>query len=427
MDITSRNACCTRPPVFMLAATLALVASVHTQAEDPFRISPTESVLALSVATVEPSARELLSAAVLFSGAEAARAEKALAAGSRAIQAAEALATEAVDDYERGRRVLELVYTILRQYEVLESRIDSSLLEGRYNCVGSASLYTILARAAGLDVHGVILDDHAYCYLFVNSRRINIETTNPQGYDSTMEDRKSQLSREASPKGIMALVLRNRATLAERSGRWATALGLAVDAFAYDPGELTRETLSGRINNSVGALLRMGHYDDSLALVDAAIARYGQSQAFTELRRTAQLAVLTDTLRKSAPSDALALAERVLASGQADATWVQSAFNWAYTGLAEECRKSGDHLGAWEIASEAASRFRDSRDLESLERTARANWIKAAHNRFAMLYNAEQFKEALDSIQAAQVLAPDERILYDDAKAAQSALSNSLH
>ncbi len=421
MDVTSRNPVCSRLLNLVLAAALALLALTQARAEDVYRLSPSGSVLALPAASAEPAARELLAAAILFSGASAGRAEKARAAGLQAVQTAETLALETPDAYERGARVLELVYSILKRYDVLESRIDSGLLEGRYNCVGSASLYAILARAAGLAVRGVILDDHAYCYLVIDGRRIDVETTNPQGYDDTMEDHKSQPSRDASARGIMSLVLRNRATLAERSGNWAVALGLAVDAYAYDPGELTLETLSGRINNSVGALLRAGRYADSLALADVALVRYGPSPAFTELRNTAQLAVLTDALRESAPSEALILAEKVLASGQADALWVRSAFSWAYTGLAEERRKSGDHLGAWEIATTAASRFRDSKDLASLERTARANWVKAVHNRFAALYNAGQYKEALAAIQGAQQLAPEERVLKDDAKAAEAA------
>jgi tetratricopeptide (TPR) repeat protein len=426
MNAPSRITGRSRSLVIVLAAALALLAVVQAPAEDVYRLSPAESVLALSVTPAEPSARELLAAALLFSGAGSARVEKAQVAGEQAVKAAETLASDTPDAYERGARVLDLVYSILKRYEVLESRIDAGLIEGRYNCVGSASLYTILARAAGLSVRGVILDDHAYCYLLVDGRRIDVETTNPQGYDDAMEDRKSLPSRDASPKGVMALVLRNRATLSERSGGWVAALGLAVDAYAYDPGELTLETLSGRINNSVGALLRAGRYADSLTLADAAITRYGSTTAFSELRDTARLAVLTDTLRTSVPSDALALAETVLASGQADADWVRSAFSWAYAGLAEERRKAGDHLGAWEIASGAAARFRDSRDLASLERTAQANWVKSAHNRFASLYNAGQYREALATIQAALLLAPDERILNDDTKAAEAAVAASM-
>ncbi len=423
MNAPSRNRGCTRSLVIALAAALPLLVAAQSEAEEPTRVYPAEAVLALTAASAEPPATGLLSAAILFSGAGADRADKALSAGLQAVRAAEDLVVAAPDAYERGDRVLELVYSILKRYDVLESRIDAGLIEGRYICVGSASLYTILARAAGLDVRGVILDDHAYCYLTVDGRRVDVETTNPQGYDTTIENLKSQPSRDASARGVMALVLRNRATLAERSGSWAVALGLAVDAYAYDPGELTLETLAGRVNNSVGALLRVGRYADSLTLADAAIARYGQSPAFAELRATARLAVLTDTLRTSGPSEALALAETVHASGQADALWVRSAFSWAYTGLAEERRKAGDHLGAWKIASEAVARFSDSRELASLERTARANWVKAAHNRFAALYNAGQYKEALATIQEAQLLAPDERILKDDAKAAESVLA----
>jgi len=407
----------------VFAAALALPAGGQVRADEAFRLSPTAAVLELAAEPAEPTAAGLLAAAVLFSGADPARAAAATAAGLQAIAIAEGYATETADHYERGARVLELVHSLLVRYELLESRMDRTLLEGRYNCVGSSSLYTILARAAGLAVRGVILEDHAYCYLVMDGRRVDVETTSPRGYDQPPERPGATPPVDVPARGIVALALRNRATLLERSSRWSEALALAVDAFAYMPDAWTFETLTGRVNNCVAALLRAGRHADALALAEAALAAYGPEPSLESLWKTARTAALTEALRKAGPDEALALAEEALASGEFETAWLENAFAFAYAGLAEELRRDGDHLGAWRLAEAAASRFGASAELAALARTAKGNWVKASHNRFATLYNAGTYDEALAVLRAALELAPGERILQDDLKTAEAALA----
>jgi len=51
---------------------------------------------------------------------------------------------------------------ILRSYSLHQTRIDTMLSNGRFNCVSSAVLYTILCKAVGIDTSGVITKDHAF-------------------------------------------------------------------------------------------------------------------------------------------------------------------------------------------------------------------------------------------------------------------------
>ncbi|MDR3174091.1 MAG: hypothetical protein LBU19_07570, partial [Treponema sp.] len=53
----------------------------------------------------------------------------------------------------------------LRSYSAMQTRLDTLLSNGRYNCVSSAVLYLILARSQGLDVRGVAARDHAFASL----------------------------------------------------------------------------------------------------------------------------------------------------------------------------------------------------------------------------------------------------------------------
>ena len=388
----------------------------------------------------------MLEAAILFSGADAARASLAAEAGRRRIQEAALLALAVRGDstigdarareYELGSRLLALVHSRLERYDEYESRIDRALLEGRYNCVSSSTLYAILASAAGLVVSGVILPDHAYCSLLLEGRRVDVETTSPGGYDDASRRPAAGLAWSVggaaggtgtTARGIVALVLRNRSTLAERGRQWAAALALAVDAYAYvsaaGPDESTLGSLSGRVNNCVSALMESRRWADAVALADRAVAAYGPLEALVALGKVARAAYLTDALRNSGGREALALADEAAAAGEVDAAWLERAYVWAYASLADERRAQGDHLGAWKVAADGVARFPGSGELARLEDTARSNWVKDAHNRFAALYNGRKYDEALAVIESALAVAPGERILLEDERVAREALA----
>lgn len=438
-----------RSPRFAVALALAfaVLASAGGQVLfDEYRLVPSAAVLELASGPEDPGAGALLEAAVLFSGADAARVALAMDAGQQLMKEAASLGRAVRDEasvgdasareYELGSRLLALVHSRLKRYDEYESRIDRALLEGRYNCVSSATLYTILASAAGIAVSGVILPDHVYCTVTIEDRRVDVETTSAAGYDNTSGRPVSGLAWSVggtaggtvtSARGVVALVLRNRSTLAERGRQWAAALALAVDAYAYvsaaGPDGSTWETLAGRIQNCVSALMESKRWADAVALADRAIAVYGEAEAFIELRKFARLAFLTDALRDATGREALALADGAAAAGEVDAAWLERAYAWAYASLADERRAQGDHLGAWKAAAEGAARFPASGEMARLEASARSNWVKDAHNRFAALYNARRYAEALELIKSALAVAPGERMLLDDEEVAAEALA----
>jgi tetratricopeptide (TPR) repeat protein len=398
-----------------------------------YRLEPSPEVSSLAAGPVSPGAEALLDAAILFSGAGPSRAREAKDRGLVLLAEARGLAVSEPDEYSRGRIVLDIVHAIISSYSELETRLDAALLDGRYNCVGSSTLYAILARTAGLDVRGVILPDHAYCYLLVDGRRVDVETTVPDGYDATVHRLVSGSAKgvDTGLRGVVALALRNRATLLERAGRWPEALALAVDAYAYASGGLAEggradqfswDTLAGRVNNAVAGLLNAGRHAEALAVVDRAIGLYGADDGFVELRKAARTGSLASEIRKASPAGALLLADQALLAGDIGTDVLESAFAYAYTALAEERRQSGDHLGAWEVAVEAQRRFPRSASLASLAGTARANWVISVHNSFAALYNAGRYAEAIAVVEEALELVPGERRLVDDLAAARKVL-----
>ena len=72
---------------------------------------------------------------------------------------------------------------LFTSYSVLQTRVDTALETGVFNCVSSAVLYMILARSVGLSVGGVRTTDHAFCSVLVNGQQLDVETTNPYGFN----------------------------------------------------------------------------------------------------------------------------------------------------------------------------------------------------------------------------------------------------
>lgn len=97
---------------------------------------------------------------------------------------------QALSEEERGRAILKYLYRdYLSKYSANQTRLDEALEKGTYNCVSSAVLYMAAAKAGGLQVHGQRTSQHAFCTIYVPSKKenqltkIDVETTNPYGFN----------------------------------------------------------------------------------------------------------------------------------------------------------------------------------------------------------------------------------------------------
>lgn len=72
----------------------------------------------------------------------------------------------------------------LGNYDWNQSALAPIFTTRKYNCISSALLFGLAARLMGLDAEGVVLKTHAFIQLRLpNGRLIEVETTNPTGYD----------------------------------------------------------------------------------------------------------------------------------------------------------------------------------------------------------------------------------------------------
>jgi tetratricopeptide (TPR) repeat protein len=199
---------------------------------------------------------------------------------------------------DRGEFILSFMHRrFLTQYVETQTRLDVLSGGGRFNCVSSAVLYAILARAAGLEAGGVITRDHAFISLNTGSGPVDVETTNPFGFDPgsrrEFHDRFGRTTGFAYvPAGnyrdrgnlsileLVSVILSNRISEAELAGRFNEGPGLALDRAAllscreHSAGSPfftePEQDIQNRVMNYGAYLAGQGREEDALAWADAA-------------------------------------------------------------------------------------------------------------------------------------------------------------
>jgi hypothetical protein len=268
--------------------------------------------------------RDLAEAALWTSSVNAAAgAEQRAAAYMDRINAAAAELAAApdlpLDTMARGEYVLTFMHRrFLKSYLEHQTRLDEIFVSGRYNCVSSAVLYMVLGLSVGLDVDGVMTKDHAFVTVSVPAGRIDVETTNPYGFDPG--NRKEFQDAFGKATGfayvparsyrdravingieLVSLILSNRISELETRSRFIEAVPLAVNraallsqdaggqnapdrtAFFEDP----RRDMITRFINYGAYLLKTGKEKETLSWVDYASVRYADDERWQELNDAA--------------------------------------------------------------------------------------------------------------------------------------------
>ena len=213
------------------------------------------------------------------------------------------------DSEVRGEYILRFMHQkLLKSYSALQTRMDTLLANGRYNCVSSAVLYLILAQSAGLQARGVMTKDHAFVTVQTAGQWIDVETTNPYGFDpgnrKDFHDQFGKLTgfayvpagnyrdrKTISPLELVSLILSNRIVELESRGRFGEAVSLAINRAALLTGsqetdspffEDPRQDLMNRIFNFGASLLNAGKEEDALKWAALAGAKYPDGERWQE-------------------------------------------------------------------------------------------------------------------------------------------------
>jgi hypothetical protein len=362
--------------VLILASGLRGLAPCAAQsprsAADLFQVDPGYSEAGALIEPIDAARLEraaFLASGVAPSGIEAYAAELD---GALAPIQAELASTDSAGD-QAAEAILGILHkSILRNYREDASTLDGILDTGFYNCVSSAVVYAIAAKEAGIPVAGVRTADHAFCTVHVGGRSVDVETTNPYGYDpGGKKEFKDSFGRVTgfayvAPGGygdrkaigagdLVGLILSNRASSLERSGRFAEAERLGADYAFLCPGPDSRSFLVDRIYNLVADMEARRDYDDAARVAEEAAAGLPGEARLAALVRKAEYNRAASLAQAGDWAGSFDAAAALAAAAPADAE-AAALVGSSLSGLAELMAQKGDFAGARKAVAERAAR-----------------------------------------------------------------------
>jgi tetratricopeptide (TPR) repeat protein len=184
---------------------------------------------------------------------------------------------------EKGERLLKFLHAgpMKAGYESKQTDLHTLLDDGTFNCVSSAALYNVIGRRLGLDLAAVEVPEHVFSILRDGDRRIDVETTSPQGFNpkgvktpkgTTPADRYAGKRREVGELGLAAVIAYNHGVGLAEGKHHHEALLANFRALSLDP------TNPGAANNAVAGfvnwgleLSEAGKYEEALKVVAAGL------------------------------------------------------------------------------------------------------------------------------------------------------------
>ncbi len=271
----------------------------------------------------------------------------------------------------------EAVLTLLHKSVLLAYREDATTLDGIldagfYNCVSSAVLYMIAVSALGIEARGVRTSDHAFCTVAADGRDIDVETTNPYGFDpGGKKDFKDSFGRVTgfayvapggygdrkpiSGRELVGLILSNRVAMLERAGRFAEGARLGADYAALCPGPDSRAFLVDRVNNLVTDFQNRRDFADAESAARAAFASMPGEAKLAALVKTASYNMAVALAQSGDWSGAFEAAVAAASASPGDAA-TASLVSTTLSSLAQDYALKGDFAGARTAIDERADR-----------------------------------------------------------------------
>ena len=378
----------------------------------------------------------IVDAALEFSGAST---TAAAAAKDRLTGLLLKFRAEVVDVSDQGalaERALTFLHrNLFTSYSVTQTRVDTALESGVYNCVSSAVLYLALARSVGLSVSGVRTTDHAFDSVLVNGQQLDVETTNPYGFNpgarkeftdsfgkvtgyTYVPPANYQDRRTIGEKELLSLILYNRVSEYMDGRQFKDALQPAVSAFTLMGTEETRKVMSIAFSNYVTWLGSRQEYSQAAQFMDAVRASFGGIVAIDQSRQDVYhnwVVSLMDA--RQYPDAESLLAQPAVRTALDDSDW--TALSVAL--VQRQAQEEGDSGGAMAAAEVLAGGLKKLGRQPALLQ----NYEAYVHNAFALLINARRPVDAKAVIDEGLLVYPDSRMLQQDLDLARKALRSS--
>ena len=203
------------------------------------------------------------------------------------------------DSYEKGEAILLFLHdNILKRYVEMETRQNELFDRGNFNCVSSSIIYYALAKQNNLDVRAIKTKMHAFCAVIINSKIIDVETTNRFGFDpgekkefitafgntgfayvpqSNYRDR-----HEISAKELLVLILQNKIAEMQRRGNFIDTVPIAVSRNAALGTSDSFTDMINEFKNHAIQLSSRGDSKNAIIFLSEAASVYGYDPVLTD-------------------------------------------------------------------------------------------------------------------------------------------------
>jgi len=313
---------------------------------------------------------------------------------------------------------------LFTSYSVEQTRVDTALQTGVYNCVSSAVIYLVVARSVGLSVSGVRTVDHAFDSVLVNGLPIDVETTSIYGFNpgarkdftdsfgrttgySYVPPGNYRDRRAIGEKELLSLILVNRVANALNTNDFRDALQPAVSAYTLMGTDDSRQVMTAALNDYVVWLGTRRDYQQGVSFIDSVRASFGSIVDLEQQRGDLYHNWAVSLIDANALADAEALLGQPAARpALGDADWMDLSIAVVLRQAAAAARSTGS-MSAASLVADALKRLgRQPSLLQSYE--------GYVHNAFVPLFNARRFSEARALIEQGLTVSPDSRVLQRD-------------
>ncbi len=432
--------------------------------------------------TSDLTAQEIICVGIAFSGGDPDSSQ-----GARDYQtflglAAKVLEYKNLPQIEQAEKVLSVMYgNLLTRYKSDQTKLDVALQNGTYNCVSASILYLALAKTLGLNVKVQRTPSHAFCSVYVDGKKIDVEATNPSGFNpgtKKMLDEKRYFvvpkkyynsRHEISDRMAVSLIARNISANSSNRKDYKTAISFAATRYVFMKDEVGPDNdalkdftsvlsnytayLTGKkqfqpaviwceyvqerwpqvdlsadydtaVYNYVAVLCNANRADEALDFyVPRKTKIFEKTQKLLEpvifsARVRADLALMKDgNLNDKALAYIESARENALSSDAGVKKLLTEMQEYFWLRKVQDESNKGDWLSASKIADAALAQMPTSAKIKNIKKQCLYNYDVVVHNKFVKAVNSGKYDEALEILDEGLKNNPTSSTLLSDKRA----------
>lgn len=376
---------------------------------------------------------------------------------------------------EKAEYTLLFLYeNIFFQYSLLQTQVDVTLNKGVYNCVSSSIIYMYFMKRLNIPVIAIETPVHAFCAVKINDQLIDVETTNPYGFnpgekkDISINQNQKKYAivpakdykgrHNVDDKRIIALIYNNRISNLQKQNKNRDTITLACSAyFLQNKSDESLSILNKCVYNTAINLAENGKEEEGINLIIEAKSLFGESEnsslystaietsAINLINKTSTVEnydlalqildkyknyisennrnqlnnmIIFNSLNKKIKSETF---EDALNNLQENKIFLSSSnyeklFIFLYSSNADKIAKNGDYQKAWLLLDEGLSIYKQNPELAKQRNIYRNNYAINIHNQCVKLINENNISSAKNLLQEGLNIVTESTLLKNDLK-----------